>query len=102
MVSQSYVKDIDVWPPLPTVLSCGIHKMWDKSNTNILAALEHIDRIRESGMYLAPRRQLEDILLPALQTLFLDEPGPSGSVQENMAQFVAARQLVGYSIAVLL
>jgi hypothetical protein len=32
-------------------------------------------------------------VLPALQTLFLDEPGPSGSVQEKFAQFVAARQL---------
>jgi hypothetical protein len=41
-------------------------------------------------------------VLPALQTLFLDELGPSGSVQENIAQFVAARQLVGHSIAVLL
>lgn len=41
-------------------------------------------------------------VLPALQTLFLDEPGPSGSVQENIAQFVAARLLVSHSIAVLL
>jgi hypothetical protein len=40
--------------------------------------------------------------LRAPQTLFLDEPGPSGSVQENTAQFVPARQLVGHSIAVLL
>ena len=40
-------------------------------------------------------------VLPALQTLFLDELGPSGSVQEGIAQFVAARQLVGHSIAVL-
>jgi hypothetical protein len=43
-------------------------------------------------------------VLPALQTLFLDELGPlaSGSVPENIVQFVAARQLVGHSIAVLL
>ena len=30
-------------------------------------------------------------VLRAPQTLFLGEPGPSGSVQENTAQFVAAR-----------
>jgi len=36
--------------------------------------------------------------LPALQTLFPDEPR---SVQENIAQFVVARQLVVHSIAAL-
>jgi hypothetical protein len=39
-------------------------------------------------------------VLPALQTLFLEEPHPSGSVQKTIGQFVAARQLSGHSIAV--
>jgi hypothetical protein len=63
----------------PIVLSYSIHEMCDKSNTNILAALEHIDRIYECHiyMYLVPRRQLENILaamqqpFPALTNLYL-------------------------------
>jgi hypothetical protein len=39
-------------------------------------------------------------VLPALQTLFLEEPLPSGPVQEAIVQFVAARQLAGHPIAV--
>ena len=39
-------------------------------------------------------------VLPALQTLFLDDPHPSGLVQEAIEQFVAARQLAGHPIAV--
>ena len=39
-------------------------------------------------------------VLPALQTLFLEEPVQSGSVQEAIEQFVAARQLAGRHLAV--
>jgi hypothetical protein len=39
-------------------------------------------------------------VLPALQTLFLKEPLPSGPVQEAIGQFVAARQLAGHPLAV--
>ena len=39
-------------------------------------------------------------VLPALQTLFLEEPLPSGPVQESIGQFVAARQLAGHPIVV--
>jgi hypothetical protein len=38
--------------------------------------------------------------LPALQTLFLEEPQLSGPVQETMEQFVAARQVAGHPVAV--
>jgi hypothetical protein len=37
--------------------------------------------------------------LPALQTLFLEEPLPSEPVQEAIGQFIATRQLAGYPIA---
>jgi hypothetical protein len=37
-------------------------------------------------------------VLPALQTLFLEYPDPSG--QEAIGQFVAARQLAGHPIAI--
>ena len=39
-------------------------------------------------------------VLPALQTLFLQEPLPSEPVQESIGQFVAARQLAGHPIVV--
>jgi hypothetical protein len=39
-------------------------------------------------------------VLPALQTLFLEEPLPSGHVEEAIGQFVAARRLAGYPISV--
>jgi hypothetical protein len=39
-------------------------------------------------------------VLPALQNLFLDEPRPSGPVEETVGQFVTARQLSCHPIAV--
>ena len=36
--------------------------------------------------------------LPALQTLFMEEPLPSEAVQEAIRQFVGARQLAGHAI----
>ena len=38
-------------------------------------------------------------VLPALQTLFLEDPIPSSPAQEGIEQFVAARQLAGHPIA---
>jgi hypothetical protein len=37
-------------------------------------------------------------VLPALQALFLEEPIPSGPVQEAIGQFVAARKLASHSV----
>ena len=39
-------------------------------------------------------------VLPALETLFLEGLRPSGPVKEAIGQFVAARQLLGHSVAV--
>ena len=39
-------------------------------------------------------------VLPALRTLFLEEPLPSGPILEIIEEFVAARELVGHPIAV--
>ena len=41
-------------------------------------------------------------VLPALQTLFLEEVPPPGPLQETIEKFVAARQLAGHPIAVSL
>jgi hypothetical protein len=59
---------------------------------------------REFGPHIAPvlKELVEEgsteVLLPALQILFLDEPLPSGPVQETIEQFVAARQLASHPI----
>jgi hypothetical protein len=39
-------------------------------------------------------------VLPSLQNIFVDGLWPSGPFQENIAQFVAARQLSDHPIAV--
>jgi hypothetical protein len=41
-----------------------------------------------------------EVLLPALQTLFFEEPLPSGPNQKVIEQFTSARQLTGHPIAV--
>ena len=39
-------------------------------------------------------------VLPALQTLFLEEPLPSGAIQESIEEFVAARQVSGHPVTI--
>ena len=39
-------------------------------------------------------------VLPALQNMFLEEPQPSGRIQEGIHQFVAMRQATGHPVAV--
>jgi hypothetical protein len=39
-------------------------------------------------------------LLPALESLFLEELQPSDPAQEAISQFVAARQVLGHPVAV--
>ena len=41
-------------------------------------------------------------VLPALQFLFLGGPLPSGLVEENMGQFIAARQIAGHPVTISL
>jgi hypothetical protein len=59
---------------------------------------EIVPRILPALQELTGERVTE--VLPALQTLFLDEPLTSGPVQDIIVQFVATRQLAGYPIAV--
>jgi hypothetical protein len=59
---------------------------------------------REFGPHIAPvlkelvEEGATEVLLPDLQILFLEEPLPSGPVQEIIEQFVAARQLANHPI----
>jgi hypothetical protein len=59
---------------------------------------EFTPRIAPALQELVGERVTE--VLPALQTLFLGAPLPSGPVHESIGQFVAARQLAGHPIAV--
>jgi hypothetical protein len=59
---------------------------------------EFVPRIAPTLQELAGETVTE--VLPFLQTLFLEEPLPSGPVQETIGQFVAARQLSGHPVAV--
>ena len=59
---------------------------------------DFVPRITPAFQELFGERVIE--VLPALQTLFLQGTLPSGHVQQTVEQFVAVRQLAGYSIAV--
>ena len=59
---------------------------------------ESIPRIEPALQELIGESALE--VLPALKTLFLDGEPPSGSVQESIGQFVAARHRAGHPVAV--
>jgi hypothetical protein len=68
-------------------------------------ALKHLHVSREFLPSIAPAFQelaAERVteVLPALQSLFLEELHPPGPVQEAIEKFVAARQLAGHPIAV--
>jgi hypothetical protein len=48
------------------------------------------------------RGRVTEVLLPALESLFLEELEPSGPVQEAIGQFIAARRLSGHPISITL
>jgi hypothetical protein len=66
---------LDIWPPLPIVLWQHDHLAWDTDN--IMAALEHNDRVCEIKLWDASSSQLEKVLgamqepFPALTNLLL-------------------------------
>ena len=68
---------IDAWPLLPILVSCYGPNYKDRSADNIIAALEHNDRIRELYLEDYPNSQMEKFLaamqqpFPALEDLAL-------------------------------
>ena len=58
---------LDVWPLLPIVVWSNGHRKWGEDN--IVAVLEHNDRIRELGLFDFPISQLETVLV-AMQRPF--------------------------------
>jgi hypothetical protein len=65
---------------------------------NLYIASEFTSRIALALQELIGERVTE--VLPALQTLFLEEPLQSGPLQEAIEQFAAARQLSSHPVAV--
>ena len=68
-------------------------------------AVKHLYLSQELAPHIAP--VLQELVgervtevLPALQALSLEQPLPSGPLQEAIGQFIAARQLAGHPIAV--
>ena len=68
---------IDSWPPLPIVVWGSGYKTLRCGVDNIIAALEHNDRIRELSLHRVPSSQMEKVLaemqqpFPALEDLYL-------------------------------
>jgi hypothetical protein len=65
---------------------------------NLYISREFVPRIAPALQELVGETVAE--VLPALQTLFLEEPLPLGPVQETIGQFVDARQLANHPVAV--
>jgi len=83
----------------------------DTENTKWLEILKPFISVKSLWLSenLAPHvvRALQELtaerateVLPALQSIFLKEYQPLGDVQEALGQFIAARQLSGYPVAV--
>jgi hypothetical protein len=70
-----------------------------------LAAVKELYISRKFTPYIVPTLQelvggRVSEVLPALQTLFLEEVLPPGPVEESIGKFIAARQLAGRPISV--
>jgi hypothetical protein len=65
---------------------------------NLYLSKEIAPRIAPSLQELVGQRATET--LPALQNLFVEDPHPSGPVQEDIGKFVAARQVSDHPIAI--
>jgi hypothetical protein len=60
---------------------------------------EFVPRITEALLELVAGENVTEVL-PALRSVFFEEPLPLGPVQEAIGQFVAARQLAGHPITI--
>jgi hypothetical protein len=77
------METLDIWPPLPIVISVYNLQMWDVDN--IVKALRHNDRVFQLDLFDTTSRQLEKVLgamqqpfpeLTCLQLMLKDETSP--------------------------
>jgi len=78
---------LEVLRPFPALKNLYISREFARS---IATDLQELVRGRETDV------------LPALESLFLEELQPSGPIQEDVGKFVAARQLSGHPVTVSL
>jgi hypothetical protein len=81
-----------VWPPLPIVIRIYSYKRWGEGN--IVAALEHGDRICEIDLFDMPSSQLDKVL-PAMQRPFPVLTHLRLGFEDEMAPVVPASFLGG-------
>ena len=75
-------KTLEIWPPLPIFI-----RGWDHLNSdvdNIIAALEHNDRVRGIILYRVPRLQIEKVLAT------MQGPFPELTILEFLSESEAA------------
>jgi len=60
---------LDIWPPLPINIEGFVREWWETGLDNIVAALEHPDRVRTISLLQVPRPQGE-LLTAAMQVRF--------------------------------
>jgi hypothetical protein len=65
---------------------------------NVYISWYFAPRIADALRELAGERATD--VLPALESLFLEDLWPSGPVEKTIGNFVAARQLLGHPVAV--
>jgi len=107
-------------PPLSTLERLDIFESlqslprWQDGMENIqwlellqpFTAVKNLYLSKELVSRVAPALQeligdgVAELLLPALQNLFIGGPQPTGLVQEAIAKFILERQLSGHSVAV--
>jgi hypothetical protein len=87
-MARTPVKEmLDVWPLLPIAVWSNGHKKWGVDN--IVAALQHNDRICELGLFDIPNSQVEKVLVamqqpfPALTRLHLRSRHETAPVNPN-------------------
>jgi hypothetical protein len=65
------------------------------------AAVKSLHVTQPFGLWvMSTLREHAAEVLPVLQNIFLEEPRPSGSLQEAIGQFVAVRELSGHAVTV--
>ena len=65
---------------------------------NLYVCKEFTNCIASALQELVGKRVID--ALPALESLLLEEPQPSGPVQEAIGRFVGARQILGHPVTV--
>ena len=96
-VEHLYLCEDELWEPKEDDIEDG---QWLEV-LRPLTAVKDLYLSREFASCIVPAlRELAGEVLSSLQNIFLEDPHPSGPVQEAIEKFVAARQLANHPVAV--